>query len=167
MVLPAVASRILCRPTGGLREAGIRRVNAPDGALRGRRSLRDFYWASRGAPYGRKPNFVSTNGRTTRSGNKAWERPGRAPCAGGGHFVTFIGLRVALPTVASRILCRPTGGLREAVIGRVNGPGGRCAWGGHFVTCIELRVVFPMVANRICVDQRRTEQSGKRSLRLD
>src|SRR3984885_15644052 len=36
---------------------------------------------------------------------------GRAPCAGGGHFVTCVPLRLALPLVASKILCRPSGGL--------------------------------------------------------
>ena len=39
---------------------------------------------------------------------------------GAGHFVTRIGLRVALPMVANRIPCRPSGGLREARKGRVN-----------------------------------------------
>jgi len=37
---------------------------------------------------------------------------GRAPYAGGGDFVTRIGLRAVL---ANRIMCRPTGGQREAV----------------------------------------------------
>ena len=36
---------------------------------------------------------------------------------GGGHFVTLIGLRLVLQTVANRIPCRPTGGPRKAVIG--------------------------------------------------
>ena len=35
---------------------------------------------------------------------------GQAPCAGSGHFVTCIPLRLALPLVASYLSLRPTGG---------------------------------------------------------
>jgi hypothetical protein len=44
-------------------------------ALRGRRSLRDLYTPSVGAPVGREGRLTPTNGRTARSSKKACERP--------------------------------------------------------------------------------------------
>ena len=47
--------------------------------------------------------------------SRGCSRDEKAPCPGGGHFVTRVPLGVVLPLVANRRLCRPAGGPREAI----------------------------------------------------
>jgi hypothetical protein len=53
--------------------------------------------------------------RTAKSAAHYYCPAGRAPCAGGGHFVTCVGLRVGAPDGRKERLCRPSGGPGEAV----------------------------------------------------
>ena len=97
-----------------------------------------------GLRVGRKQNSVPTNGRTTRSSNKACERPGRAPCARSGHFVTRVGLRVGAPDGRKQNSVPTNGRTTRSSNKACERPGpAPCARSGHFVIRVGLRVGAP------------------------